>query len=291
MAEFGPVHFFAQPVVSMMGFGIAIDYGLFIVSRFREEIAEGYDTEAAVRRTVMTAGRTVAFSAALIAASAASLFLLPQGFVKSLTYAVIVSVSLAAVLSITLLPACLAILGSNVDALGVRTAVPRSLPGELEPSRVYLNWLADRLQKTKTREEVEAGFWGKLVNVVMKRPLAFAIPIIIGMIVLVLPLGNLSFGGGISEKYLPPDNPVRLAQQNFDKVFPGYRTSQLTLVIESDNHSKVTDQQVAEIRNDAASITGFTDTTWQERACPTIEGNPCVSTPNGTATPRTTRSG
>jgi uncharacterized membrane protein YdfJ with MMPL/SSD domain len=281
MAEFGPVHFFAQPVVSMMGFGIAIDYGLFIVSRFREEIAEGYDTEAAVRRTVMTAGRTVAFSATLIAVSAASLFLLPQGFVKSLTYAVIISVSLAAVLSITLLPACLAILGSNVDALGVRTLFRIPFLANWTPSRVYLNWLADRLQKTKTREEVEAGFWGKLVNVVMKRPLVFAIPIIIGMIVLILPLHNLSFGGGISETYLPPDNPVRLAQQNFDKVFPGYRTSQLTLVIESDNHSKVTDQQVAEIRNDAASITGFTDTNWQERACPTIEGNPCVSTPNG----------
>jgi uncharacterized membrane protein YdfJ with MMPL/SSD domain len=281
MAEFGPVHFFAQPVVSMMGFGIAIDYGLFIVSRFREEIAEGYDTEAAVRRTVMTAGRTVVFSATLIAVSAASLFLLPQGFVKSLTYAVIISVSLAAVLSITLLPAILSILGTHVDALGVRTLFRIPFLANWKPSRVYLNWLADRLQKTKTREEVEAGFWGKLVNVVMRRPLVFAIPIVIGMIALILPLHNLSFGGGISETYLPPDNPVRLAQQNFDKIFPGYRTNQLTLVIESDNHSKVTDQQVAEIRNDAASISGFTDTNWQERVCPTIEGNPCVSTPNG----------
>jgi trehalose monomycolate/heme transporter len=281
MADFGPVHFFAQPVVSMMGFGIAIDYGLFIVSRFREEIAEGYDTEAAVRRTVMTAGRTVVFSATLIAVSAASLFLLPQGFVKSLTYAVIISVSLAAVLSITLLPACLAILGKHVDALGVRTLFRVPFLANWTPSRVYLNWLADRLQKTKTREEVEAGFWGKLVNVVMRRPLVFAIPIVIGMIALILPLHNLSFGGGISETYLPPDNPVRLAQQNFDKLFPGYRTNQLTLVIESNNHSKVTDQQVAEIRNDAASISGFTETNWQERVCPTIEGNPCVSTPNG----------
>src|SRR6202020_3648028 len=111
--------------------------------------------------------------------------------------------------------------------------------------------------------------------------LTFAIPIIIGMIALVIPLHNLSFGGGISETYLPPNNPVRLAQQNFDKVFPGYRTSQLTLVIESNNQHKVTDQQVAEIRNDAASIRGFTAKTWQERACPTIEGNPCVSGPNG----------
>ncbi len=285
LTMFGPMHFFAQPVVSMMGFGIAIDYGLFVVSRFREEIAEGYDTEAAVRRTVMTAGRTVVFSAVLIAVSAASLFLLPQGFVKSLTYAVIISVSLAAVLSITLLPACLAVLGRNVDALGVRTLFRIPFLAQWTPSRVYLNWLADRLQKTKTREEVEAGFWGKLVNVVMKRPLVFAIPIVIGMIALVIPLHNLSFGG-MSERYLPPDNSVRLAQENFDKLFPGYRTNQLTLVIESNNGSKVTDQQVAEVRNDASSISGFTDKTWQERACPSIEGNPCVPGPNGTTKPK-----
>jgi len=282
---FGPLSFFAQPVVSMMGFGIAIDYGLFVVSRFREEIAEGYDTEAAVRRTVMTAGRTVVFSAVLIAVSAASLFLLPQGFVKSLTYAVIISVTLAAVLSITLLPACLAVLGHNVDALGVRTLFRIPFLANWTPSRVYLNWLADRLQKTKTREEVEAGFWGKLVNVVMKRPLVFAIPIVIAMIALVIPLHNLSFGG-MSEKYLPPDNSVRLAQENFDKLFPGYRTNQLTLVIESNNGSKVTDQQVAEIRNDASSISGFTEKTWQERACPSIEGNPCVPGPNNTTKPK-----
>ena len=281
---FGPVHFFAQPVVSLIGLGIAIDYGLFIVSRFREEIAEGYDTEAAVRRTVMTAGRTVVFSAVLIIASSASLLVLPQGFVKSLTYAIFAAVGLAALLSITLLPACLAILGRHVDALGVRTAFRVPFLRNWKVSRAYLNWLADRLQKTKTREEVEAGFWGKLVNWVMKRPLAFAIPIAVGMILLVIPLGNLSFGG-MSEKYLPPSNGVRLAQEHFDKLFPGYRTEQLTAVIQSNNHSPVTDQQVADIRNKVAGITGFTNQKWDERPCPVVAGNPCAAGPNGTSHP------
>ena len=284
IALFAPVHFFAQPVVSLVGLGLAIDYGLFVVSRFREEIAEGYDTEAAVRRTVMTAGRTVTFSAVLIIASGASLLLLPQGFVKSLTYALIAAVGLAALLSITLLPACLGILGKHVDALGVRTAFRVPFLRNWKVSRAYLNWLADRLQKTKTREEVEAGFWGKLVTWVMKRPLAFAIPIVIGMIALVIPLGNLQLGG-ISEKYLPPNNPARVAQEHFDKLFPGYRTEQLTLVIQSDNHSPVTDQQVADIRNRVSSITGFTSKQWDERPCPAIAGNPCVAGPNGTTHP------
>jgi RND superfamily putative drug exporter len=270
IAIFGPVHFFAQPVVSLIGLGIAVDYGLFVVSRFREEVAEGYDTEAAVRRTVMTAGRTIAFSAVLIIASGASLLVLPQGFVRSLTYALIAAVALAALLSITVLPACLGILGRHVDALGVRTLFRVPFLANWNVSHAFLDWLAERLQKTKTREEVEAGFWGNLVNRVMKRPLLFAVPIIFGMILLVIPLGRLALGG-MSEKYLPPDNPARQAQQHFDKLFPGYRTEKLTLVIESSNNKPVTDQQVASIRNRAMAISGFTKPNddpaqmWQER--------------------------
>ncbi|HZU46484.1 MAG TPA: MMPL family transporter [Mycobacterium sp.] len=284
IALFGPVHFFAQPVVTMVGLGIAVDYGLFVVSRFREEIAEGYDNEVAVRRTMMTAGRTVMFSAVLIAVSAASMLVFPQGFLKSLTYAVIASVMLSAILSITILPAVLGILGRHVDALGVRTLFRVPFLANWKVSRAYLNWLADLLQKTKTREEVEHEFWGKLVNRVMKRPLVFALPIVVAMILLIMPLFKLELGG-FSEKYLPPSNPVRQAQEHFDKLFPGYRTEQLTLVIQSTNHTKVTDQQVADIRS-KAPVSGFTAKTWEERPCPNIEGNPCVAGPNGTTHPK-----
>lgn len=269
VAIFGPVHYFAQPVVSLIGLGIAIDYGLFIVSRFREEIAEGYDIETAVRRTVITAGRTVTFSAVLIAASAIGLLLFPQGFLKSLTYATIASVMLSAILSITMLPACLGILGKHVDALGVRTLFRVPWLREWKISAAYLNWLADRLQRTKTREEVEAGFWGKLVNRVMKRPVMFAAPIIILMILLIIPVGKLSLGG-ISEKYLPPTNAARQAQEEFDKLFPGYRTNPFTLVIQTTNHQQVTDQQITDIRNKAMAVSGFIEPDnpadmWQER--------------------------
>jgi len=255
-AEFGPVHFFAQPVVTMMGFGIAIDYGLFIVSRFREELADGYDVEAAVRRSVMTSGRTVAFSAVIIVASSLPLLLIPLGFLRSITYAIIASVLLAAFLSNTVLPAVLGILGPNVDALGVRTLLRVPFLANWPFSRKIIDWFAEKTQKTKTREEVEKGFWGKLVNVVMKRPLAFALPIIIAMILLVIPIGQLALGG-LSEKYLPPDNPVRMAQQDFDQIFPGFRTDPLTLVIKSTNGQPITDQQIAQVRASAGTVDGF----------------------------------
>jgi uncharacterized membrane protein YdfJ with MMPL/SSD domain len=274
----GPVHYFAQPVVTLIGLGIAIDYGLFVVSRFREELADGYDTETAVRRTMMTAGRTVTFSAVLIVASLAGLLLFPQGFLKSLTYAGISSVMLSAILSITVLPACLAVLGKHVDALGVRTLLRVPLFRNVRWINAYLNWLADRLQKTKTREEVENGFWGKLINVVTKRPILFAAPILIIMILLIVPLGQLTLGG-ISEKYLPPDNPVRQAQEDFDKTFPGYRTETLTLVIQNANPA-----QVDEIKSEAGRISGFTNSSWEERSVSTdSNGNPGTKTdPNVT---------
>ena len=132
----------------------------------------------------------------------------------------------------------------------------RYVPLARTPIVWWLNWLAEKTQKTKTRAEVEKGFWGKLVNVVMKRPVAFAAPIAIAMIVLVIPLGQLALGG-ISEKYLPPNNSVRVAQEDFDKTFPGFRTEPLTLVIQNTDGQPVTDQQVAEIRNKAMTVPGF----------------------------------
>src|SRR5699024_4238225 len=100
-------------------------------------------------------------------------------------------------------------------------------------------------------------------------------PIIVIMILLIVPLGKLSLGG-FSEKYLPPDNSVRLAQEHFDKLFPEYRTEPLTLVIVNNDHKPVTDAQIADIRNKARAINGFTESQsdpaemWQER--PYAEG-------------------
>ncbi|WP_433563734.1 MMPL family transporter [Nocardia sp. CA-151230] len=211
ITKFTEVNSFVSPVVSMIGLGLAIDYGLFIVSRFREEVADGYDTKAAVRRTVVTSGRTVIFSATMIIAASAGMLLFPQGFLKSVAYGTIATVALAAVSAVTILPALLSILGPRVDALGLK-----------------------RFRKTKTTEQIENGFWGKLTAWVMKHPLKVAIPLTIGLLLLIIPVKNLQFGG-ISETYLPPDNPTRLAQQHFDETFPLRKADPVQLVIITDN--------------------------------------------------------
>ena len=215
VAQVTDVNTFVGAVVSMIGLGLAIDYGLFIVSRFREELAEGYDTPAAVRRSVMTAGRTVVFSATMIIASLGGLLLFPQGFLKSMAYGTIATVALAALGSITLLPAMLGVLGRRVDMLSFK-----------------------KMRKTKSAEEVEASLWGRATTWVMQHPLKIAIPICIGLLLLIIPVKNLAFGG-MSEKYLPPDNDVRLAQEEFDQTFPLRQSDPIQLIFISDNTSSI----------------------------------------------------
>ncbi|MBD0322190.1 MAG: MMPL family transporter, partial [Aldersonia sp.] len=228
LTNFTEVNSFVSPVVSLIGLGLAIDYGLFIVSRFREELAEGYSTSDAVRRSVMTAGRTVVFSATMIVASIGGLLIFPQGFLKSVAYGAIATVTLAAVTAVTILPAILGILGRRVDALGFK-------------------WL----RKTRTNEEIENGFWGRLTRWVMRHPLRVAIPIVVGLLLLVIPVKDITFGG-INEKYLPPDNATRLAQEEFDRLFPLRGTEPIKLVVTTENS-----RSVGNIRTEANEAPGL----------------------------------
>ncbi|MGW0178577.1 MMPL family transporter [Nocardia sp. NPDC003345] len=215
VTKFTEVNTFVGAVVSMIGLGLAIDYGLFIVSRFREELAEGYDTAAAVRRSVQTAGRTVVFSATMIIASLGGLLLFPQGFLKSMAYGTIATVAVAALASITLLPAMLGVLGRRVDMLSFK-----------------------KMRKTKSAEEVESSIWGRITTWVMRHPLKIAIPICVGLLLLIIPVKNLAFGG-MSEKYLPPDAAVRIAQEEFDQTFPLRQSDPIQLIFISEKSSSI----------------------------------------------------
>ena len=128
---------FSLNLTTALGLGLAIDYSLFILSRYREERANGRDLDLAMRRTLRTAGRTVVFSAATVAVSLASLLVFPMVYLRSFAYAGIVIVTFAALASLTVLPALIAVLG---DRVGSR----RPATGE--------------------------GFWGRQARRVMRRP-------------------------------------------------------------------------------------------------------------------------
>ncbi|MFL0578890.1 MMPL family transporter [Dietzia sp. 179-F 9C3 NHS] len=224
-----PVNSFAQNVVTLIGLGLAIDYGLFVVSRFREELAEGYPPDAAVRRAVATAGRTVVFSAVMVGVTLSGLLIFPQDFLKSVAYGAIAAVILAAVLSVTLLPAVLVLLGPRVDRLGIK-----------------------RLQRHRTREEVENGLFGRIADFSMRHPVAVAVPVVVVLVALIIPFSGVKFGG-INETYLPPDNTTRVAQEEYDQNFPGTRTDPVKLVVIGSDP-----QSLSQIRNAANEAPGLT---------------------------------
>ena len=112
-------------MTTAMGLALAIDYSLFIVSRYREEIRNGAAPDDAVRRTMQTAGRTVLFSALTVGLSLAALMVFPVFFLRSFAYAGIAVVALATVAALVLLPAMLTLLGPRVDSLDLRVFVRR----------------------------------------------------------------------------------------------------------------------------------------------------------------------
>lgn len=223
------VNVFASAVVTLVSLGLAIDYGLFTVTRFREELAAGHSVQDATARTVATAGRTVLFSAAIIAISLAALFIFPNGVLRSVPYGGISSVLLAALLSVTALPAVLSIVGRRIDLWG---------------------W--HRFSRTRTEAQIDAGFFSRLAQRAMRRPWAVVVPIVLGLLALIIPIRNIEFGG-ISERYLSQDNPARVAQERFDQLFPSFRTEPIKLVVVGANP-----QQLSDIRYEASRVPGLT---------------------------------
>ena len=158
------VSIFALNLTTAMGLGLAIDYSLFVVSRFREELGRGRDVESAVVRTVETAGRTVVFSALTVAASLAALLVFPLAFLRSFAYAGIAVVGVAALASILVLPAVLAALGHRIDKFSIR-------------------------RKASTRT-----FWHDQAVRVMRRPWAYAISVTALLALLGVPFFHIKFG-------------------------------------------------------------------------------------------------
>lgn len=132
------VSVFALNLTTALGLGLAVDYSLFIVSRFREELRAGHDTPEALLRTMTTAGQTVAFSALTVAAAFLALLAFPTYFLRSFGYAGIPVVLLAAAGALVLLPALLALLGRRVNALSVRRQRAAA------PARVW-TWIGERV--------------------------------------------------------------------------------------------------------------------------------------------------
>ena len=200
LTEFTDVSVFAMNLTTALGLGLAIDYALFIVRRFREELSTGADPLTAVGTTLRTAGRTVLFSSLTVAVSLAAMLLFPQYFLRSFAYAGIAVVLLAAAAALILLPAALVLLGHRVNSLDLRRLFRRG-----------------RAPRTSGEEGTA---WARMATLVMRRAPLFAVATTTVLIVLGLPFLGVKFGTA-DDRQLPSTAESRVVQQHIRDGFPG----------------------------------------------------------------------
>ncbi|MDQ0910414.1 RND superfamily putative drug exporter [Streptomyces canus] len=201
LTEFTDVSVFAMNLTTALGLGLAIDYALFIVRRFREELATGADPLTAVGTTLRTAGRTVLFSALTVAVSLAAMLLFPQYFLRSFAYAGMAVVLLAAAAALTLLPAALILLGHRVNSLDLRRLFRRGAP-----------------KKSDTQDGGTA--WARTATLVMRRAPFFALGTTAVLVLLGLPFLGVKFGTA-DDRQLPASAESHVVQQHLRDGFPG----------------------------------------------------------------------
>ncbi|GAA2568066.1 MMPL family transporter [Winogradskya consettensis] len=156
------VSLYSVNLTTALGLGLAVDYSLLMVNRFREELRRGADVESAVATTVRTAGRTILFSSATVAVALAAMLLFPVYFLRSFAYAGIGVVVIAMVATLTTLPALLAVLGTRL--------APRRAAND------------------------ESVFWRRVATAVMRRPVAIALPVMAALLFLGTPVLHIAFG-------------------------------------------------------------------------------------------------
>ena len=215
------VSIYSINITTILGLGLAIDYGLFMVGRFREELnrqpgtvrggsggsSPGASTADALARTMATAGRTVAVSGVTVAMALASLLLFPEVFLRSMGYGGVATVLVDMLAALTVMPALLAVLGPRVNALRVRRSAGRPKADEA------------------------SGGWYRLARSVMRRPVAYAAVIVVVLLALGTPFLKISWGG-TDARDLPAAATARVVTQTLSRDFPGNSTAPIESLVQ-----------------------------------------------------------
>ncbi|MGC4787784.1 MMPL family transporter [Micromonospora sp. DT178] len=228
------VSVFAINVITLIGLGMAVDYALFVVSRFREELAAGHDTPAAIRRTMATAGRTVLVSGLTIATAMASLLIFPQAFLRSMALGGMAAVLVAMLAALTVLPALLAVLGHRIDAL-----------------RVPLPWRRGA-RGARPANGGTGGAWARIAHSVMRRPVRYLVGVTVLLLLLATPILRMEFGG-FDDRVLPATAEPRVVSERIAAEFPGGTIAPIDVLV-----SGASPEQVQPFADRVAAVPGVT---------------------------------
>jgi len=252
ISELTDVSIYAINLTTALGLGLGIDYSLFIVNRFREELEGGREPDEAVVRSVETAGRTVAFSALTVAASLSALLVFPLYFLRSFAYAGSSVVVIAAVGAVVSLPALLAVTGTRINRLQVWRRAPRPV-GE--------------------------GFWHRLAVGVMRRPFAVGISVIAVLAVLGSPFLHVNLGLS-GAKSLPRGAQSRAVAERLGSDFTGNSANSFAVVLNGIGNPTGRGTQIAEL---AAQVSGLPDVARVQGLTGTYQAGRLAVAPNSSS--------
>jgi RND superfamily putative drug exporter len=227
-SELGSISIFALNLTTGLGLGLAIDYSLFVVSRYREEIAKDGPGLPAMRRTMATAGRTVLFSSLTVAAALASLLVFPQRFLYSMGLGGAAVALLAAAVSLLVLPAVLTLLGNRVNA-GAPKFLQRRAIADARPDN--------------------EGFWYRLSRFVQRFPGRIAIAATVLMLTLGIPFWSIEFTS-VDAQILPQDRSARQVDDVLRADFPPFRDTPIDVLVSGAQPEQVTavSERIARLR-------------------------------------------
>lgn len=204
------VSVFALNITTALGFGLAVDYSLLLVSRYREELAQGTAPGPAMEATVRTAGRAVAFSGATVAVALCTLLVFPLPLLRSIAYGGVVVVLASAVGALLLVPALLVLLEERVNRWDV------------------FAWLRPR--RTPDTHEGSRGAWFRLAEWVTKRPTAVTLGVLVLLVLLAAPSALTRFGL-YGDRLLPESSPVAQTSRELRDAFEATASGAASVVL------------------------------------------------------------
>jgi RND superfamily putative drug exporter len=226
LAHFTDVSQYATNVVTLIGLGVAIDYSLFVVNRFRDELAAGATREEAIATSMSTAGRAITFSGVTVAIGLSAMLFFQGTFLASMGAAGAMVVGIAVFYGLTFLPAALSVLGGRVDW--------------------WPSWLKSRFPSLGRRNPAGTGAWHSMAMWVMRRPWFVLVPALAVLLIAGTPFLQLRLAsGGVDQ--LPPDNTARQGYDTLVKDFPGQDQTSIEAVVHYSDSAALTAAHVGDV--------------------------------------------
>ena len=230
---------YAVNIISLIGIGVSIDYSLFMVNRFREEMNRGHDIRTSTAMTVATAGKAVFFSGVTVGIGLMGMLFFENTGIPSLGIGGTLAVSVAMIYSLVVLPSILAMLGSRVSD---GWKLPFSF---------------------KTENDAEDGIWSKIAKTVMDRPWTVLIPTLVILLGAGLPFFQAEFSMA-SRDALPPDDETRVGFEHLDEKWPESAANSALIVIDFDGEDPLEESNIRQMYrwaneqvNDSRVLEGF----------------------------------